>query len=69
MEHRAGIEPANTGFAEPKSQAFSVICGNRWALKSTEKYASESTQWVENGLEIFLGKHDQYSESTRDLGA
>jgi hypothetical protein len=60
-----GFEPMNTGFAEPKSPALSVICGNRWALKSTEKYASESTQWVENGLEIFLGKHDQYSRPQR----
>jgi hypothetical protein len=25
LEHRVGIEPTNTGFAEPKSQAFSVI--------------------------------------------
>jgi hypothetical protein len=38
--------------------------GNRWALKSTEKYA-DSTQWVENGLGIFLGILDQYSQMTR----
>ncbi len=25
------------------------------------KYASDTTQWVENGLEIFLGILDQYS--------
>jgi hypothetical protein len=25
MEHRMGFEPMNTGFAEPKSPAFSVI--------------------------------------------
>ena len=64
-----GFEPMNTGFAEPKSQALSGIYRNPSALKGTEKYASKSTQWVENGLKIFLGKVDQYAESTRDLGA
>jgi hypothetical protein len=60
LEHRVGIEPTNTGFAESKYPAFTVTYGNALALKSTEKYASDTTQWVENGLEIFLGKTDQY---------
>jgi hypothetical protein len=55
-----GFEPMNTGFAEPKSLALSGIYGNPSALKSTEKYASDSTSWVENGLKIFLGKVAQY---------
>ncbi len=57
-----GFEPMNTGFAEPIYPAFSGTYGNRWTFKSTEKYASDFTQWVENGLKIFLGKVDQYSE-------
>jgi hypothetical protein len=39
MEHRAGIEPANTGFADRPYDLFSVIYTNYTILKGTEKEA------------------------------
>jgi hypothetical protein len=55
-----GFEPMNTGFADSKYPAFSGIYGNLSARKSTEKYVSDSTQWVENGLESLLGILNRY---------
>jgi hypothetical protein len=60
-----GFEPMNTGFAESKYPAFLGTYGNPSVLKSTEKDAWQPTQWVENGLEMFLGKHHQYSRPRR----
>jgi hypothetical protein len=60
MEHRAGIKPANTNFVGQNLQHYQASTGIDRYSKSTEKYASEFTQWVESGLDIFLGILDQY---------
>jgi hypothetical protein len=45
MEHRAGIEPANTGFADSAYPLLSAIYGNSSVLKTPVKYAKEYAQW------------------------
>jgi hypothetical protein len=50
LEHRAGIEPANTGFADAPEPLFSCTYVNYTTLKNPEKYAKESSQWCYSGV-------------------
>jgi hypothetical protein len=49
MEHRAGIEPANTGFAEVKPALFSVLYGNCSTFNGVESKGREVVRWWKNG--------------------
>jgi hypothetical protein len=55
MEHRAGIEPANTGFADRRYPLLSYTYKDYTTLKSPEKYPRELSQWCENG--VAFGTH------------
>jgi hypothetical protein len=52
LEHRGGIEPANTAFAGPKQPVFQAFTATLRHLKVRMGLRT----MVENGLEILLGK-------------
>jgi hypothetical protein len=49
MEHRAGIEPANTGFADAKRPFFSVVYGKRSTFNGVKGKGWEVVRWWKNG--------------------